>query len=100
MFISRTFVLRIFVRDSSLILRVSFNKKYCTAPGRGIENVLFRNISYTGKHAELSVIAGYDEQRKIKNIVFENLLINGVQITMICPVNPNGIKLLIWQTFL
>lgn len=73
-------------------LRVFFNKKYCTAPGRGIENVLFRNISYRGKHAEISVIEGYDSTRQVKNIVFENLLINGVLITDDMPGKPKWYK--------
>ena len=61
-------------------LRVFYNSKYCTAPGRGIENVLFKNITYNGSHSETSVIAGYDDNRKIKNIVFENLVINEREI--------------------
>lgn len=69
-------------RQGQLVnLRVFFNKKYCAAPGKGIENVLFRNVTYTGKHAELSIIEGYDDTRKIKNIVFENLIINGEVIS-------------------
>ena len=69
-------------RQGQLVnLRVFFNPKYCTSPGRGIENVLFKKITYNGTNSNLSVIAGYDEQRKIKNVVFENLMINGVQIT-------------------
>ena len=61
-------------RQGQLVnLRIFYNEKYCTAPGRGIENVLFKNISYTGENAELSIIEGYDEKRKVKNIRFENL---------------------------
>ncbi len=61
-------------------LRVFYNQKYCTSPGRGIEDVTFRNVSYTGTRAEQSVICGYDEMRKVKNVTFENLTINGVVI--------------------
>jgi hypothetical protein len=69
-------------REGQLVnLRVFFNAKYCTSPGKGIENILFRNISYTGKNAGLSVIAGYDETRKVKNVIFENLVINVQLIT-------------------
>lgn len=39
--------------------------------------MLFKNISYTGKNTELSVIEGYNEERQVKNIRFENLQING-----------------------
>lgn len=58
-------------------LRVFYNRKYNTSPGRGIENVYFKGITYKGTHANLSVIAGYDDARKVKNVVFENLVING-----------------------
>lgn len=68
-------------REGQLLnLRVFYNAKYCTAPGSAIENVIFRNIDYSGKNACTSIIAGYNEQRKIKNIVFENLKINGILI--------------------
>jgi hypothetical protein len=62
-------------------LRIFYNEKYCTAPGLGIENITFRNIEYNGNNANLSVIAGYNEERKIKNVLFENLSINGVIIS-------------------
>jgi len=69
------------IRKGQLVnLRVFYNKKYNTSPGMGIENVNFRNITYNGTHAELSIIAGYDDQRLIKNVTFENLNINGVHI--------------------
>ncbi len=65
-------------RQGQLVnIRVFFNSKYCTSPGRGVENVLFKDITYNGKNAAMSIIAGYNEQRKVKNIVFENLVING-----------------------
>ena len=69
-------------RQGQLInLRIYHNTKYCTAPGRGIENVLFKDISYNGENAELSMITGYSEERKVKNIRFENLKINGQVIS-------------------
>jgi hypothetical protein len=58
-------------------VRVFFNSKYCTSPGRAVENVLFKNIVYNGQHAEMSVLNGYNEDRKVRNIVFENLFVNG-----------------------
>jgi hypothetical protein len=80
-------------RQGQLInIRVFYNEKYCTAPGRGIENVLFKNITYNGTHAEMSVIAGYDDSRQVKNVVFENLLINGVLITDDMPDKPKWYK--------
>ncbi|HLP05219.1 MAG TPA: glycosyl hydrolase family 28 protein, partial [Paludibacter sp.] len=47
-------------------IRVDNNEKYCTGPGRSIENVLFRNISYTGTLPNSSVIQGYAEDRRVK----------------------------------
>lgn len=69
-------------------LRIFFNEKYCKAPGRGIENVVFKNVSYTGNRAEISVIEGYDAQRKVRNIRFENLRINGQIISDDMPGKP------------
>jgi hypothetical protein len=64
-----------------LNLRVFYNRKYNTSPGRGIENVTFRGITYTGTHAEVSQIIGYDDSRMVKNVRFENLVINGTHIS-------------------
>lgn len=77
-----------FRQGQILNLRIFYNKKYCTAPGRGIENILFKDVSYIGSHAELSIISGYNEDRKIKNIRFENLRINGELISDDMPGKP------------
>lgn len=58
-------------------LRVTFNKKYATAPGRGIENVMFKDITYNGNKASTSIFEGYSPNRGISNITFDNLKING-----------------------
>lgn len=58
-------------------LRIMYNRKYNMAPGNRIENVLFKDIAYTGSHAGMSVIAGYDDAHPVRNITFENLSING-----------------------
>lgn len=73
-------------------LRIFYNLKYCKAPGRGIENILFKNITYTGDNAELSIISGYDGERKVKNIRFENLVINGEVISDDMPGKPGWYK--------
>lgn len=75
-----------FEQGQLINLRVTYNKKYAKAPGRGIENVLFKNVSYNGKNTNLSIIEGYSLERSIKNIVFEGLKINGVEIS------PKGIN--------
>jgi hypothetical protein len=80
-------------REGQLVnLRVFFNKDYNTSPGRGIENVLFKDIVYNGTHANPSIIAGYDDSREIKNIVFETLKINGRVISNDMPGKPGYFK--------
>ncbi len=66
-----------FEEGQLLNLRVIFNKKYNTGPGRGIRDVYFKNISYLGANISASVIGGYDKERSVRNITFENLRING-----------------------
>lgn len=73
-------------------IRIFYNKKYCLAPGRGVENILFKDITYNGTNAELSIIAGYNEERKVKNIRFENLRINGEVISDDMPGKPTWYK--------
>ena len=65
------------LQGSLLQVKVGWNQKYCAAPGRGVEGVTFRNIRYHGRQPYLSVVSGYDEQRKVKDIRFENLKVNG-----------------------
>lgn len=61
-------------------LRVVNNAKYNTGPGRGIENISFKNISYNGVNLNPAIIAGLDAGHGIKNISFENVTVNGVQV--------------------
>jgi hypothetical protein len=75
-------------RGQILNIRVLYNPKYASAPGRGIENVLFKNLTYNGENANLSVISGYNEQRAIRDVVFENLKINGKLIWDDMPGKP------------
>ena len=64
-------------QGSLLQVRVGWNQKYCTAPGGGVENVVFRNIRYYGQPSYPSVISGYDQQHGVKDVTFEGLKING-----------------------
>jgi len=65
-------------RQGQLVnMRVMYNTKYNTSPGRGIEGVYFKNLSYNGTHANPSILVGYDDTRTIKDVTFENLVING-----------------------
>lgn len=80
-------------RQGQLVnLRVFCNEKYCTAPGRSIENILFKDISYDGSNAEVSIISGYNSERKVKDVVFQNLRINGKLITDDMPDKPKWYK--------
>ena len=73
-------------------VRIFFNDKYCAAPGTCIKNVLFKDITYNGDNAELSIIAGYDKDRKVSDITFENLVINGKKISDVMPEKPKWYK--------
>ncbi|KAF5989562.1 endo-polygalacturonase [Fusarium bulbicola] len=64
-----------------LNFRVMCNTKYNTSPGRGIKDVLVRDLKYTGTKASMSIFVGYDEERTISNVTFENLVINGKVIS-------------------
>ncbi len=66
-----------FQEGQLLNLRVVFNEKYSGAPGHGIENVTFRNVNYAGPNMHTSIVAGYDEERAVRGLLFENLRING-----------------------
>jgi hypothetical protein len=81
------------IREGQLVnMRVMFNHKYNTSPGQGIEDIYFKNISYTGKKVNLSIIAGYDEHHLVKNVTFENLTINGTVISDTMPGKPGYYK--------
>ncbi|MFF5010206.1 glycosyl hydrolase family 28 protein [Streptomyces phaeochromogenes] len=58
-------------------MRVMFNESYNTSVGRGIENIYIKNLSYTGTNASVSHLVGYGPDNGIKNVTFENLVING-----------------------
>lgn len=61
-------------------MRVMYNKKYNTSVGRGIEDVYVKNLTYTGTHANPSLFLGYDADHAIKNVTFENLVVNGTVV--------------------
>lgn len=59
-------------------IRVLWNEKYNPVPGRAIENIVFRNITYNGKEMHPSRIHGYDTERRVKGVQFIDVKINGV----------------------
>ena len=58
-------------------VKVRFNPKYDRQPGSGIEGVTFRNITYTGVGENRSLIQGLSPDGMVKDIIFENISING-----------------------
>ncbi|MDN0200564.1 putative Ig domain-containing protein [Streptomyces sp. S.PNR 29] len=73
-------------------MRVMFNKSYNTSIGRGIDGVYIKNLSYNGTRANPAIMVGYDADHAIKNVTFQNLVINGKFIG-------NGMKKPGWYTF-
>ena len=73
-------------------IRIFFNEKYCKAPGTCVKNVLFKDVVYNGSGDEVSIIAGYNQDRKVSDITFENLVINGVKISDDMPGKPKWYK--------
>lgn len=77
-------------------VKVGYNQKYCTAPGRGVEDVTFRNVRYnssplgSGREGapSLSIINGYDSHRQVQGVIFEGLKINGQTIYDDMPGKP------------
>ena len=72
--------------------RVCFNQKYCSAPGRGIENVTVDGLTYNGRQPNMSIMAGYNEERKIKGVKINGLVINGTPIYDTMPGKPAWYK--------
>lgn len=58
-------------------LKVLYNPKYNKAPGNSIKEITFRNITYDGVGENPSLIKGIDENHSVRNITFENVVING-----------------------
>lgn len=58
-------------------INVRFNDKYDRQPGGEIDGVTFRNITYNGAGENPSLIKGWDKERTVKNVSFENVVLNG-----------------------
>lgn len=68
------------IQEGQLLhLKVVYNTKYSAAPGKGIEKIQFRNISYQGNGESPSLMEGYDSICIVQNVSFENLIINGIR---------------------
>ncbi len=75
-------------QGSMFHIKTCYNKKYCSAAGLSVEDISFRNIRYYGETYNLSIIAGYDAEHKVKNITFEGIKINGRPIYDDMPGKP------------
>jgi hypothetical protein len=53
---------------------------YNLVPGKIIEDIHFKDIFYDGVGEVTAVINGVDEERKVQNITFDNLVIRGKRI--------------------
>ena len=62
-------------------LEVQFNRKYSKVPGQTIRNVTFRNITYNGYGESKSEILGYDDERRVSDVTFVNVMVNGTKVT-------------------
>ncbi|MGO4514242.1 glycosyl hydrolase family 28 protein [Terriglobus sp. 2YAB30_2] len=60
-----------------LNVRVTFNRKYAKSPGRAVEDVYIKDLSYPETRPGLSIINGYDESHMVRRIKFENLRVGG-----------------------
>ncbi len=74
-----------------LTLRIFKNEKYCQAPGKAIENITFRRIK-APKEGEISVIEGFSPERMVRNVIFEDLYIDGIHICDTMPQKPKWYK--------
>ncbi|CAK7227643.1 hypothetical protein SEUCBS140593_006645 [Sporothrix eucalyptigena] len=61
-------------------LRVMNNSMYNTAPGRGIQNITIKDLSFNGSEPDTSIFVGFSPERSISGVTFQNLVVNGTQI--------------------
>ena len=68
-------------------LRVMNLPRYCTGPGRHVEHITFRNISYAGGNENPSVVQGYSPEGMVRDVTFENVVIGGRRATCLEDLN-------------
>ncbi|KAJ5708150.1 hypothetical protein N7488_007951 [Penicillium malachiteum] len=64
-------------------VRVMQNEMWTTAPGRAIRNVTFKDVVLNSRDCSVvnpSMILGFDQDRQVENITFENLEIGDIII--------------------
>jgi len=67
--------------------RVLFNPKYSVSPGGGIKNIKVKNVYYTGYGENPSIVEGYDNDRQVEGVTFENIVINGKRVKTLDDAN-------------
>lgn len=70
-------------RGQLLNIRVMQNAMWTTSPGRGIRNITIKDVRLNLERSKIvnpSQILGYDRERQVENIVFENLVIGDILI--------------------
>ena len=56
-------------------------------PGRHVEHITFRNISYAGGNENPSVVQGYSPEGMVRDVTFENVVIGGRRATCLEDLN-------------
>lgn len=62
-------------------IKIVYNDKYNSGPGKGISNIRFKNITYQGEIPNPSVVAGWSQNCGVNDIVIDGLYINGKKMT-------------------
>jgi len=76
-----------FEEGQLLNIRVVYNSKYNTGPGRGVRDIHFKNITYNGSNTTYPVINGLDKDHTVSGVTFERLVINGKPVTSAAGAN-------------
>ncbi|KAH8591619.1 pectin lyase fold/virulence factor [Bisporella sp. PMI_857] len=66
-----------------LSVRIMYNKKYNLAPGRGVQNLTVKGLTYqnSGKNIHnTAVISGYSDARSVDLVDIQGLTVNGLQV--------------------
>lgn len=66
-----------FLHGKLLDVQVKCNPDYNPAPGKRIEHIRFQDIYYSGCGEVTSQIQGYSEEFIVKDVILENIVING-----------------------
>lgn len=77
-----------FAHGKVLDFQVRWNKDYNPAPGRGIEHILLEDIDIlSGDGEEPSVIAGYSEAHRVRDIVIRRMCRDGKPVRSLAEAN-------------